>query len=73
MLYIWIFSKKFNLTQAICVSHKMYKIIGTPNLHVFFFSFSACPVISNFVIFYSIKVAKHVCNQCRHLVQEIGS
>ncbi len=35
--------------------------------------FSVCWVISNFVIFHKIKVAKHIWDQCCHLVAETST
>jgi hypothetical protein len=42
--------------------------------HVFIVQATAvvCRVIGDFVIFHQIKVSKHICEPCRHLVTETG-
>ncbi len=55
------------------IHQKISNILRTPNLHIYFSSFSGCWIISNFVIFHQINVAKHNWDPCCQLVSETGS
>ncbi len=51
---------------------KIYKILEIPKFFLVFFIFRGCWAVGNFVIFHSMKVAKHICDPCCHLTAETG-